>query len=784
MKKINSVFPLVLSQIFITGIVSGEEYKRQIEEVVVTSQKRDQDVMDVPISISVVNEQMIDEAGLTDANELSQVVPNLVINLTTTVGFVSMRGLGSGNNKGFERSVAMQVDGFYYGRQDYLFEAMADTKQIEVLRGPQGTLFGKNAIAGALNITTGKPSPDFTGKIALQGGEYNRQRARIAMGGPIIDDVVNARFSYDSDIMDGAVDNTTFDLDPDDYPNRKNVDENLRDRDFQIGRLKLNFPNIVENLDVNLSATKARIYGNSIGLQLTQAKDFTLDLYRRYDPETEDDKTDFRGSINEEETSLREGETFTAQFDYYLADYVVSALIGNSSFDKETIADGDFGPIDAIVLANDDSYEQNSVELRLVSPRGDFEYVAGLYYFENKVEGDGQVIISTTRALEMIGAARSSGLTGVLSTLSPAVDLLLSVADLDTMNNDRYFNQETESYAFFAQSTWHLLENLDLILGVRYSEEEKNAHQILSYENTPSEALYGVFLGEEAYNEFGRRKEYDFSPKISVRYDWSEEVSLYLTYATAFKAGGFNEQSVDDTNLTFEPENAKTYETGVKTRFYNGAATLNFGLFYTEFDNLQVSLFDGLNFSVGNAAKAISKGVEVDGQLIPVDWYALTASVAYLNARYTSYPEGQCPAERGDAATSESAFCDLGGRELTRSPEWEVSIGNLISLSQMSDWLGDLVPVDIGIGLFATYRAHQYLTTDLDPIDAMAGHTEVTAILSIKDLPESWSFNVSVKNLTDKVILQGASDVPLQPGSHSGVIAEPRRFFAELKYEW
>ncbi|WP_197465694.1 TonB-dependent receptor [Zhongshania aliphaticivorans] len=783
MIRAKRIFTVVTIQFLLTSSLQAQTSSRQIEEVVVTSQKRAQDVRDVPISIAVVSEEMIDKVGISDVGELSQVVPNLVITMTTTRGFVSMRGLGSGSNKGFERSVAMQIDGIYYGRQEYLFETLADTKQVEVLRGPQGTLFGKNAIAGALNITTGQPSPDFTGRIAVQGGDYDRQRVRVAVAGPVIEDVVNARISWDGDTMDGSIKNTTFDLDPAQNPHRGDIDPELRSQDFGIGRFKLSFPNIVEGLDLNLSATKTRIYGNSIGLQLTQAEDYTLDLYRKYDPQVEDDPSDFRGSINERETSLREGETYTAQFDYYVGEYQISAILGTSEFDKGSIFDADFGPIDAIVLADDDHYEQRSAELRLVSPEGPFEYVAGLFYFENQIVGDGRIIINPNRVIEMIGAAQTSGATNLLPLNMPILSGLLDSIGNQKRNNIRLFDQETESYAVFSQSTWNVTDSLALILGLRYSEEEKRAKQILAYNDVASQALFNVFLGESAYDTTGVRQENDFSPKFSVRYDLNDEISLYATYATAFKAGGFNEQAVDDTNLEFEPENAKTYEAGVKTRFYNGAATLNVGLFYTEFSDLQVSLFDGLNFSVGNAASAISQGVEIDGQLLPTDWFAFTGSLAYLDATYSEYKDGQCPANGGTSATSDST-CDLTGRELPRAPKWEVSVSNLISFTRMSSWLDDALPIDIGIGLFATYRAQQYLTTDLDPADAMGGHTELSAALSFTDEAEHWDFTVSVKNISNKIILAGSNDVPLQPGSHSGVISEPRRVFAELKYEW
>ncbi len=742
-----------------------------LEEVVVTAQKRTENIRDVPISITALSEDFLNDAGVTDIGELSKVAPNLVVNATPYTGFVAMRGLGSGNNKGFERSVALVIDGVYYGRQDYLFEALADVQRVEVLRGPQGTLFGKNAIAGALNVTTGQASPEFTGTVSLMGGAFDRERVRIAAGGSVIDDFLNVRIAYDHDKQDGVIENTTGEMNPADNPDPIDTDDALRNRDYELGRIRLHFPSLIDGMDVNFTATSAEIYSNGSGTELGAATEGTLALYRDFDPQTEGEP-DRKASTNANQDTLREGMSYSLQVDYELGEYILTGIWGKSQFDKDHVLDADFGPLEAILLTGDDEYEQSSLELRIASPPGDFEYVAGLYYFESDFVGIGQVVLYTERVLQIVEADRSDGdlpLTTILATATPGDEVI---------NNNRFFDQRTESYAAFGQATWNVSDALALIVGARYSEEKKIADAKLSFNSEFSERFFNTFLNEEPYDEQLSRKEYDFSPKFSVRYDLTEEITLYATYATAFKAGGFNEQAVDNTNLEFEPEEATTIEAGLKSRFLNGAATLNVGLFHTDFENLQVSLYNGTNFVVGNAATATTYGVEIEGQLLPAQWLSLGGSIAYLHARYDEFTDGQCIATSGEDA------CDLSGRELTRAPEWEATFAPMLSFSKLIPWLGDNVPASIGMGLNLSYRAHQYFSTDLDPIDTQPGHTEIGGQIKISGLDENWSLAISVRNLNDKKIKAHGQDVPLQPGTHLATMEPETRWYGEFQYRW
>ncbi len=779
MKKISrkAVHWSAVMSLFYASTCVSETQKNVIEEVVVTAQKQVENIRDVPISITALSEDFLDDAGITDVGELSKAAPNLVINASPYLGYVSMRGLGSGNNKGIERSVALVIDGVYYGRQDYLFESLVDVERIEILRGPQGTLFGKNAIAGALNVSTGSPSPEFTGKLSVMTGDQDRKRLRFATGGALIEDALNVRLAWDEDVHDGLIHNSTFYQSTNDNPDRGDIDPDLRQRNNHIGRISLEAPNLLDGLDLNFTATQTSVFGNSSGSELTAATEATLDVYRRYDPATEA-IANRRTAINNDEDTSRKGDSYSLQFDYELGEQILTGILSHSNFTRTDSLDGDFGPLDAIVLRNSDEYTQNSAELRIASPWGKLEYVAGLFYFDSDFLGRGQTLLNTSRIVEIVAQDRLG--------MPASIDALLGLPpgsfpignNAQNINNDRYFDQRTESIAFFGQATWNVSDQLALILGLRYSEETKEATMVLGHNNAAATAFFNTFLNETPYNEDRRREETDFSPKMSIRYEIDDNTSLYATWATAFKAGGFNEQAVDNTNLEFEPEEASTLEAGAKMRLLDGAATLNVGLFYTEFDNLQVSMFNGTNFTVGNAASAISQGVEVEWQLLPSTWLSLGGSIAYLSARYDDFIRGQC------IATSNMETCDLSGRELTRAPEWEITFNPRLSVIELLPSLSDMIPIDIGFGLDFSYRSEQYFNNDLDQLDKQDAYTEVNGNMRIAGFNEDWSVLLSAKNITDQLIQAHGGDVPLQPGTHFGTFEGGRRYFVEFQYQW
>ncbi|MGB1088526.1 MAG: TonB-dependent receptor, partial [Alphaproteobacteria bacterium] len=692
----------------------------RLDEIVVTAQKRAENIRDVPISVSAVDSEAMKNANVEDMNDLSKMTPNVRIVVRPTTTFLNIRGLGTGENAGFEQSVGLVVDGVYYGKAAYINDAFIDLARIEVLRGPQGTLFGKNTIAGAMNITTGTPAHEWQAELDMMMGELNHTRIRAVANAPLWEDVIAARAAFAREKRDGYMFNTT-----------RNLNETKLDK--ANGRLKALF----EIGDLDLTATYARSLTkqNGNGYQLTVAGDDVLTAYRLFDPEVEGN-IDFVGSRNHPSQSRQISDTLSASANYDIADHTLTLIGGWSQYDFEMEVDADFGPSPFLILVSDSAYEQGSAELRVTSPPGPLEYVGGLYYFTSSLQADGGVDVFKTDdpVADITSLIAPDALSALLAPIFGAGPLPSFTAETQRLD----FDQTQSSYAAFGQATWYVTDTIALVGGLRVSYEEKSVDMVHIVESSSGlpPLIFPFVNNAESYTAHLTREEWDVSPKASVKYDIDDDTMAYATYARGFKGGGFNAASYVPSDLEFEAEVADTYEAGVKTRLLDGGMTLNVGLFYTNFDNLQVAIFNGTQFIVGNAAKATTYGVEWDMAWLPLEELMLTFNGGYTNATYDSFPDAPCTAESGETA------CDLTGKVLARAPKWNGNIG-----AQWAVPIGNL-PFGLFLATDLFYQGDTFLTTDLDPRDFQDAYIQWNAGLGLKELDGLWQFTVFGRNLT------------------------------------
>lgn len=749
--------------------LAKEPSKRRlvIEEVVVTAQKRSESIRDVPLSVSVLDGEALRESNIENANDLSLMTPNVKFNVTPSTTFINIRGLGTGENKGFEQSVGLIVDGVYYGRGDYLIGGMLDMQRIEVLRGPQGTLFGKNTIAGALNITTGSPEQELEGDFSMLMGDYDQQRYSAMLTGPITDSL-GFRVALSSDVKDGYIYNTEKEL----------YEANL---DNIMGRAKLQW-DILDTVGLEYSYSKNEVQRQGSGTQLSQTTDDSLALYRQADPETETDDSNFRTSKDyEDEGGTKDIQNHTLNLNWDIGDYSLTSISGTSNLLDDTRFDADFSAIPLLTLDQEINFSQFSEEIRLVSPPGEFEYVVGLYYFESSLKGD--AIISSAPDGDAALAASFLGAPGGAGGAIGSISDLIGAGGVEDKSIKEY-DQDTTTKAIFGQATWWVNDQLSLLLGYRYGRETKQMDQSLRFQNTG--VLFQGFLNESPYDESNTRKEIDRSPKFSIKYDINDEINVYGTYAKGFKSGGFNPEAPNDEVLEYEAEKAVTFELGSKMRLMGGAMTLNLGLFDTTFDNLQVSLFDGTSFFVGNAAAVRTRGLEMDSMILLAENLVFTLSTGYTDARYTTFRDGPCWSDEDGMAgpnpreRDENGSCkqDLTGQVLSRAPKWNGSLGVQYHFG-FADW-----PFRIVTGANVLYQDDYFLTIDIDPIDSQSAYTQYNAQLGLRSLNESWSLMFYGRNLTNEVVRIEAGDLPLFEGDHYSFQDLPRTISAEFRFRW
>ncbi len=750
--------PLVLS-VWVMPLWAAEP---MLDEIVVSAQKRDENIQDVPLSVSAIGEETLKFKNIADLNEAQAYLPNVNIIASNTFNFIWMRGLGSDYNKGFEQSVGIIIDGVSLGRAAYLTGGLLDLSAIEVLRGPQGTLYGKNTIAGALHLKTGKPEFEFGGNVELLGGELDHRRARGVVTGPIWGEAIAFRAALSYDKADGVTFNETRGIDQGDL-NSLN------------GRFKLRARN--DWLDATLSMEGASIKDNGPRSELYAATEDVLALYKTFDPRTEDNV--FNGKKQMDAPSFSDKDIINGVLtaDISFGAYTLTSISAYAQLDEDVAFDADMGPIPVLEFTNNEDFNQFTQELRLTSPLGEtFDFVAGAYFSHSELYAFANAgLLKDDVGGTLIDQLLPAATAGALGPLGDAVDLIVSGvttglgAEGFAENNIQSIDQVQSGGAVFGQANWHLTDWLTLIGGVRLSYDEKDVHADLYL--TGSGLLFPAAVPDtEEFDETRSRSEWDVSPKASVKVSFNEDIMGFVTVARGFKSGGFNASASNASQLEFESETSWTYEAGIKADFMGGAARVNAGIFRTEFSDLQVSAFNGFSFVVENAASAISQGLEVEGWLAVSENLMFNFSGALLDATYDSFPGGPCSATSG-----EEAPCDQSGETLPYAPEWSGAAGFIYQQP-----LGNL-PFLMLLSADLTFSDFIYFTVDHDPIDSSDAYGMVNARIGFADVNERWSFLVYIDNVTDENVLASSDDTPLFPGTHFGAAYAPRTVEAEFR---
>lgn len=596
----------------------GEETQEgNVAPIIVTAQRREQIAQDVPISLSVFNEQVLLETNVEGLDDISQYTPNLVASWDFNPQFttISIRGLTSNtSNGGIDPSVGIFLDGVYLARPEMYSTELADITRVEMLRGPQGALYGKNTTVGAINIVTREPSDTFEGRLDATLGNFDQRRLRGWINLPVTD-TVSALVSGFVHDRDGFTVNTVN-------------GETLGRTESRGARGKLRFEpsasfdvtGIVEYYEDNAGGTTGDFF---ILSPLTGA--LGGDTTPR----------DYRIAVNDDEVVQREsfGATLTANLGVGEA-ITITSITAYRELDFDLVFDFDTTPTEFISSGKTETQTQFTQEVRAASSfDGPLNFVAGAFFLDAELD-------QLTR-----------------TTIGPA---LVGVE----INRERPFLQNTQSFALFGEVSYDLTDRLALAAGLRFTTEERDvvtSQSGLDIPNLPQENL--------------NRSESDLSPTLTLTYEASDNVTLFARFARGFKSGGFNAATVEGnvTDLSgteFEEETAESFEAGIKSILAGGDLALNLTGFYTTVTDLQVSDFDGDQIVVRNAAEAESYGVEADFEWRPTSALQIAGSFGWNPTRYVSYPD----APGNPPIPPNPATRDLSGEPLSRAPEFNGSI--------------------------------------------------------------------------------------------------------------
>lgn len=760
-----------------------------LDEIVVTGLKRDKLLTEIPASVTAVSGDDIFVNKIENLQDLSDSIPNVTITKGVLNTFVNIRGVGSGVNEGFEQSVGMFIDGVYAGRDRQFRSPFLDIGSVEILKGPQGVVLGKNTVAGAVNIVTAKPTEELSGYVSFGfRSEVDEQEAQGAISGTIAEGV-RARLAAKWLESDGFIDNTL-------------TGQKERAVEDSVVRLTVE-ADLTENLLATLKVESAEFDVDGLGIEIFEeggAAGF-LGLAPFFGPQNDslvNDKVTTNPSFASSEFLLSSGlltgsplpnlgaiaATSTDQSQYdntqsknsvlsfkYALDngLTFTSVTGHSYFEVARRFDADFNVLP--VLTNTlphQEFEQLSQEIRLSTP-GDqvFDYIVGINYLDSRFE---------SQTIE---------------------DLNLAWVGLVSLSGLRYFEQDTEALAVFGQLEWQISESLELIAGLRVTREKKEARtsQVLSQFLQPGVAetdpvtlfiARNVFFADNFNNasiiadgQNVDRSVTDTSPSLSIQYDLGDAGSVYASVAKGFKSGGFNEQvrNLVDNNFEFEDEEAITYEVGSKLVLADGAGRWNSAIFYTKYDDLQVSSFNGFVFDVSNAAEATAYGLETD-----LTWKftaGLTAgiSVAYLDSSYDEYTNATCPVIANSRCYIDPItgyeYQDVSGDTTAYAPEWS---GNAF-LDYNASITDSLI---LSAGLDVNYRGDHSFNDDNDPIDNQDAYAVWNARVAIGSADEAWNIALIGKNLSDERYRTFAGDVPVFDGAHWAMYNEPRTFAVQV----
>lgn len=598
-----------------------------VEEIVVSAHRRESDQQTVAMAASSISRDRLAELGAVRLTDLTSVVPGFNFSRTSNVNTVFIRGVGGGGrNIGFGGRTGIYLDGVYVGQPGAIDQSLVDIDRVEILRGPQGTMFGRNAVAGAVNIVTRAPSADFTSGVVATAGNYERRALSGWINGGLTDSV-QGKLSAHSERRDGFV-------------------RNLFDGSNDIGKI---------DVDSVRAAVK---FDSGSPLQVQFNADYTRDQSLRSTLEANsgtlgnganDPFAPAAFTLNENDPRTREDVNYgaSATVTYELDRHTFTSITGFRKVESVRHSDNDYGPLSLLFTDYDDTFEQWSQELRIASDADrSLRYVAGLFALRE----DATTFRTATAGRDVVGRF----------PVAPN-SVSFNAADITT-----------DSFALFAHADVDLRADLTLSAGVRYTIEERDLRFDLDGSRSGAFNI-GTLRGFTDSDD-----EHRLTPEISVSYRIAPDALVYATYAEGFKSGGWNVDFLSRDQLTspngsgetpfaFEAERVRSYEIGAKTEWFERRLRANVAAFLAEYRDFQTNQFVAVPggrtvLFLTNAARVTTRGVELSLEARPIAAFRVNVDAAYIDGEFDEFPRGGV------------AGGDASGNALPYSPDFSGSV--------------------------------------------------------------------------------------------------------------
>lgn len=740
----------------------------QLEEVIVTAQKRTQSLQDVPVAVSVMDATRLERTGAVDILDLQANVPSMSLETNQSSSFAQfeIRGIASSTqNLGLEPAVGLYVNDVYRARPSSMIDNMVDMERVEVLRGPQGTLFGRNTTAGAISFTSKAPDFEGSGFLSATAGSNELVRASGAKSFTVIDDVLAVRTTGFLTKRDGYTD----------LVNKGQVSENAvgnRDRWGLMAQALYNFSDTISfhviadyseideiccgplNLQNNLVDNSGENFGTD-----SKIKELGGTVI------SEDNFYDRQSALSVPPLAQTQDGGISVKMEWDADDFLFTGITAYREHESLDRVEGYFTDLELYIRANDVEQSQFSQEFRISGASDNLNYLGGLYYFEQELLNNRDNIVGKDLA------AFSS---------VPAHFFVAGAGAYDRNS------QDNKSYAAYGQLEYNLNEDLVLSGGLRLTYEDKTLSNTYTQDapetrdfSKPNVGFY--FVTPLAPTPDVSKSFTDTQLTGGSKLSWfaNDDIMIYGSFATGYKAGGLNADRVSaSTKLDFDAEDSISYELGMKAEFPEQALRANIALFRTDIENLQVNSFTEGGFSLTNAGKVETYGAELD-----LFWQAsndlqVTFSASYVNATFEDYERGACESADWKAGTpdprqNEDGSCNRSGERLSIPPFNAVLTAN--KTFELSEGVEGFVYGE----LVHASRHHNEL-----PVMVQDAYQKLNLRAGISFIDSGIDLLLWGRNVTDK----DTFTVPITPfgqeGRVSAYAAEPRSYGLTVKKEF
>lgn len=712
-----------------------------IEDIVVTAQRRETRLQSTAVAIEALSSDALESRSIVDVESLGKLSSSMDVSIYQGEAQIYIRGIGyTGLIGGTDSSTAVHLNGIYLSRSSAAVPGFLDAERVEVVRGPQGTLYGRNATSGSVNIISKRPTADFTAEGSAQYGNYDDIQLFGAIGGPIAGEAVTARLALQFEDRDG-------------YTRARRANgsvQRIEDKSDFAGRLTVSFkPSDDFTFDVIGDYYEADDAG-SIWLYFGPGTG-TNPFLRQYIASNGGVTPTIKSrDIGSDVTPYNKPEIWglMGRATWDLGGYRLTSLTGYRRTHPLNFNDLDITTVSAITQLREEKHRQFSQELQLSSPADQpLEWIAGLYYFRetNDVRNE---------------------------YLFPFVDNMFGLPESPTCCTLRLDGRATtRAFAAFGEANYDITERLNLVLGGRYSTERRGGRNDVEFVNflTPLFDNNATFK-PATFNSF--------TPKVGLNFTVDENVFLYASVSRGFKSGGFNIGSYQ--NTPFNPEKIWSYEAGLKSDLMDGRLRFNLTAFYYDYTDLQVQDVEGNNTVVRNAANAEIKGLELESKAKLAPEFEVDVNATYLDSQFvnTCLADPKHPLPTPAAGCSGPSQQNLDGNKLPRAPEFKTTLGAQYTFTT-PDSGQFIVRGDYAWQSRVYYSAFQVLELSQKSYDWFKARATYVAPSG------AWQIAAYIDNISNvKAITNATYIADIVDSTITGNMAPPRTYGVQLRVKY